>query len=157
MPAVGDICYRRRGGVYLTLPPRVRLSDGTTRTDPEQYSLDAAVMADLGYEVSTLTEADIAAMFPPPPPEAEPTPLEAGFLTPGGWRLAWQADDVALLTGLYVLAQRAEQLGVDQPVVVTDMDGVQHTLTFAEFDQLMLAYGAARAALSAEPTPEDVI
>ena len=154
MPAVGDICYRRGGGVYLTLPPRARLSDGTTRTDPDQYSLDASVMSDLGYEVSILTEEDIAAMFPPPPPPPEPTPLEAGFDTGLGWRLAWQADDVALLTGLYVLAQRAEQLGVDQPVVVTDTDGVQHTLTFAEFDQMMLAYGAARAALSAEPTPE---
>ena len=108
MPSIGDICYRRAGGVYLTLPPRVRLSDGTTRTDPAQYSLDAAVMADLGYEVSTLTEADLAAMFPPPPPPPPPTPLEAGYDTGLGWRLAWQPDDVALLTGLYVLAQRAD-------------------------------------------------
>ena len=154
MPSVGDICYRKGDGVYLTLPPRVRLSDGTTRTDPDQYSLDADVMADLGYEISLLTEADLEAMFPPPPPPPEPTPLEAGYDTGLGWRLAWQADDVALLTGLYVLAQRAEQLGVDQPVVVTDTDGQQHTLTFAEFDQMMLAYGAARAALSAETTPE---
>ena len=157
MPSVGDICYRRGGGVYLTLPHRVRLSDGTTRTDPAQYSLDPAVMADLGYETSTLTEADLDAMFPPPPPPAEPSPLEAGYETPEGWRLGWQADDVALLTGLYVLAQRAAELGVEQPVVVTDMDGQQHTLTFAEFDSLMLAYGAARAALSAEPTPEVIL
>jgi len=151
MPSVGDICYRRAGGVYLTLPPRVRLSDGTTRTDPAQYSLDAAVMADLGYEISTLTEADLAAMFPPPPPPPEPTPLEAGYDTGLGWRLAWQPDDVALLTGLYVLAQRADQLGLVQPVVVTDTEGQQHEMTFAEFDTLMLGYGAARAALSAEP------
>ena len=151
MPSVGDICYRRNGGVYLTLPPRVRLSDGTTRTDPAQYSLGAAVMADLGYEISTLTESDLAAMFPPPPPPPEPTPLEAGYDTGLGWRLAWQPDDVALLTGLYVLAQRADHLGLVQPVVVTDTEGQQHELTFEQFDTLMLGYGAARAALSAEP------
>jgi hypothetical protein len=85
-------------------------------------------------------------MFPAPP---EPTWLEAGYETPGGWRLGWQADDVALLTGLYVLAARANQLGVTQPCVVTDMSGERHTLTFSEFEALMLAYGAARAAASA--------
>jgi hypothetical protein len=48
------------------------------------------------------------------------------------------------------LASRANQLGVTQPVVVTDMSGERHTLTFAEFEMLMLGYGAARAAASAE-------
>jgi len=98
-----------------------------------------------GWTQSTLTQADLDLLYPPPP---EPTWLEAGYETPGGWRLGWQADDVALLTGLYVLAARAAQLGVSQPVVVTDMAGGRHTMTFAEFEGLMLAYGAARAAAS---------
>jgi hypothetical protein len=34
------------------------------------------------------------------------------------------------------------------------MAGVAHTLTFAEYEAIMLAYGAARAALSAPPAPE---
>lgn len=147
MPAINDSCWRDATGVAaLELPFRVTLADGSTRTDPSQWSEDAAVLAATGWTRSTLTQADLDAMFPPPP---EPTWLEAGFLTPQGWRLGWQADDVALLTGLYVLAARAAQLGVTQPVVVADMAGERHTLTFAEFEMLMLAYGAARAAASA--------
>jgi hypothetical protein len=64
--------------------------------------------------------------------------------------LGWQADDVALLTGLYVLARRAAELGFEQPVIVTDLAGERHTLTLAEYEAVMLAYGAARAALSAD-------
>lgn len=146
MPAVGDPCYRQNGVASLSLPWRVRLSDGSTRTDPEQWFADPSVRADTGWSESTLTQEDIDILFPPPPTPPEPTWLELGYDTGLGWRLAWQADDVALLTGLYVLAQRAEQLGLSQPISVTDMDGVQHTMTFAEYDQLMLAYGAARTA-----------
>ncbi|NDD53470.1 hypothetical protein EBZ39_06285, partial [bacterium] len=54
----------------------------------------------------------------------------------------------ALLTGLYVLAKRANELGQTVPCVVIDMAGERHTLTFADFETLMLAYGAARAAES---------
>ena len=144
---IGDPCYRdRNGAAALELPFRVQLPDGTTRTDPSQWSEDADVLAATGWARSTLTQADLDAMFPPAP---EPSWLEAGYETSDGWRLGWQADDVALLTGLYVLAARANQLGVTQPCVVTDMAGERHTLTFAEFEALMLAYGAARAAASA--------
>jgi len=147
MPMIDEPCWRDASGVAaLELPFRIVLPDGSTRTDPSQWSEDAGVLAAAGWTRSTLTQADLDAMFPPPP---EPTWLEAGFLTPQGWRVGWQADDVALLTGLYVLAARAAQLGVTQPVVVADMAGERHTLTFAEFEMLMLAYGAARAAASA--------
>ena len=147
MPNVGDFCYRDTSGVaVLSLPFRVQLPDGSTRTDPSQWSEDADVLAATGWTRSTLTQADLDAMFPPAP---EPSWLEAGYETSEGWRLGWQADDVALLTGLYVLAARANQLGVTQPCVVTDMDGQRHTLTFSEFEAVMLAYGAARAAASA--------
>ena len=147
MPAIGADCWRDSSGVAtLSLPFRVALPDGTTRTDPAQWSLDQAVLDATGWTRSTLTQEDLDLLYPPPP---EPTWLEAGFLTPQGWRIGWQADDVALLTGLYVLAAREAQLGVSQPVVVTDMAGERHTMTFAEFEGLMLAYGAARAAASA--------
>jgi len=150
MPTLNDPCWRDASGVAaLELPFRVQLPDGSTRTDPGQWSEDADVLAATGWARSTLTQADLDAMFPPPPPAPEPTWLEAGYATSEGWRLGWQADDVALLTGLYVLAARANQLGVTQPCVVTDVAGERHTLTFAEFEALMLAYGAARAAASA--------
>lgn len=145
---LGDPCYRDASGVaHLSLPHRVRLPDGSTRTDTSQWFADPTVREATGWSESTLDQADLDRLFPPPP---EPSWLEAGWQTPMGWRLGWQADDVALLTGLYVLAQRAVELGLEQPVVLTDMAGEQHTLTFAEFEPLMLAYGAARAAASTE-------
>ena len=151
MASVGHPCWRRDDVAALELPFRVRLPDGSTRTSPDQWCQDAAVMAATGWSASTLTQADIDRLFPAPPPPPEPTPFEAGYETGRGWRLGWQPDDVALLTGLYVLAQRAAELGVDQPVSVVDMAGVTHSLSFAEFEGIMLAYGAARAALSAGP------
>lgn len=133
----GDPCWRSAdGGVCLELPWRVILPDGTTRTDPSQWSQDDEVLAATGWTRSTLTDADIAALVPP-----EPQP--SGWVTPGGWRLRTEASDVALLTGLYVLASRREQLGLSQPVTVVDADGVRHTMTFAEFESLMFSYGAA--------------
>lgn len=147
MPAIGDPCWRdAHGAAAFSLPWRIVLPDGTTRTDPEQWSADPDALAASGWTASALTADDLAAMYPPAPP---PDPVAAGFETAAGWRLAWQPSDVALFTGLYVLGARAQQLGVTQPIVVRDMAGERHTLTFAEFEGIMLAYGAARAALVA--------
>jgi hypothetical protein len=80
-------------------------------------------------------------------PEPEPdTPdwLAAGWQTPEGWRLAWKAEDVSMLTSMYVLAKRTQELGIDQPVIVIDMQGEIHTISFNEFEVLILSYGAAR-------------
>ena len=154
MKSLNDPCWRLNGRAYLSPPDRVRLPDGTTRTDPDQWARNPAVLAATGWEASTLTQADVDRLFPQPPPEPpppEPGPLDAGYDTGLGFRLAWQPEDVALLTGLYVLGQRAEELGVEQPLVVTDTDGQPHSLTFTELDQMMLGYGSARAALSAPP------
>jgi hypothetical protein len=134
---IGDACWRDAAGVaHLDLPWRVVLPDGTTRTDPAQWCEDADVLAATGWTRSTLTADDVAALTPAPP---EP----AGWLTPGGWRIGTTPEDVSRLTSLYVLAARREQLGRGVPVAITDMDGERHALTFAEFDGLMLAYGAA--------------
>jgi len=143
MPVAGDPCWRDASGLAaMELPFRVTLPDGTTRTDPAQWGEDSDVLAATGWTRSTLTQSDLDLLYPPAPPLSW---LDAGYETGDGWRLGWQADDVALLTGLYVLAARAAQLGVSQPCVVTDMAGERHTLTFSEFEALMLAYGAARA------------
>lgn len=134
---VGDPCWRDASGTAaLELPWRVVLPDGSTRTDPSQWSEDADVLAASGWHESTLTQQDIDAIDPPPPPVR-------GWTTPGGWRLGVTSGDVAMLTGLYVLAARREQLGPSRPVVVIDVDGVPHSMPFAEFEVLMLAYGAA--------------
>lgn len=147
---IGDPCWRDGAGeAHLALPFRVTLPDGSTRTDPDQWSLDPAVMEATGWAASTLTQSDLDRLFPPPPPPPPDAWLGEGWESPHGWRLGWRADDVALLTGLYVLAKRAAELGIAQPVVVTDMMGERHSLTFAQFEPLMLAYGAARAAASA--------
>jgi hypothetical protein len=147
MPSIGDPCWRDAGGLAaMELPFRVAMPDGSTRTDSTQWGEDSDVLAATGWTRSTLTQDDLDLLYPPAPPLSW---LDAGYQTADGWRLGCQADDVALLTGLYVLAARANQLGVAQPCVVTDMAGERHTLTFEEFEALMLAYGAARAAASA--------
>ena len=67
MVNIGDPCWRRNGVAFLELPFRVHLSDGSTRTDPSQWSLDEAGMAETGWAASTLTQADLDRLFPPPP------------------------------------------------------------------------------------------
>lgn len=148
MANVGDSCYRDASGVaVLGLPFRITMPDGTTRTDSSQWWLDEEARAASGYTESTLTQQDLDLLFPPSP---QPSWIELGYDTGLGWRMGWQADDVALLTGMYVLGQRAAALGIDQPVVVFDMSGVPHAMTFAEFDVLILAYGAARVQAAME-------
>ena len=149
MSKVGDPCYRKDNVPYLELPFRVVLKDGTTRTDPSQYSLEPDVMLDIGFSTSTLSQEDLDFLFPSAPSPPPKTWLELGYTTPQGWALGWTAGDVSLLTGLYVLAKRSNELGISQPCVVTDLDGNNHELSFQDFENLMLSYGAARAAASA--------
>ena len=148
MPNVGDSCYRDTNGVaVLSLPFRIAMPDGTTRTDPSQWWLDQTARAASGYTESTLTQEDLDLLFPPPP---EPSWIDTGYDTGLGWRIGWKPDDVAMLTGMYVLGQRAATLGSEQPVVVFDMLGQPHAMTFAEFDSLILSYGAARVQAAME-------
>jgi hypothetical protein len=138
---VGEPCWRdASGAAVLELPWRVILPDDTTRTDPSQWSEDAEVLAATGWQRSVLTAEDIAALTPPPPPEPP------GWTTPAGWRLPATPEAVALLTGLYVLATRREQLRIPQTITVSDTAGERHAMTFAEFDSLMLSFGATMEA-----------
>jgi len=148
MANVGDSCYRDTSGVaVLSLPFRVTMPDGSTRTDPSQWWLDEEARAASGFTESTLTQEDLDLLFPPEP---QPSWVDTGYDTGLGWRIGWKPDDVAMLTGMYVLGQRASQLGSEQPVVVFDMQGQPHAMTFPNFDSLILAYGAARVQAAME-------
>jgi len=53
----GESCYRLNGGPPLfSLPHRVKLPDGSTRTDPGQWF--SAVGESLGYTASTVTQEE---------------------------------------------------------------------------------------------------
>jgi hypothetical protein len=125
------------------------MPDGSTRTDPSQWWLDQTARAASGYTESTLTQEDLDLLFPP---SSQPSWIDLGYDTGMGWRMGWQADDVALLTGMYVLVKRALKFGIEQPVVVFDIEGQPHVMTFAEYDMLILAYGAARVQAAIEAT-----
>lgn len=76
--------------------------------------------------------------------------VRQGFKTNDGWRLGLTPEDVTLLTGNFVLAKEADALGAPIPPVI-DMDGVPHEMDgIEELTAIMLGYGQARAALSAE-------
>ena len=137
---IGDPCWRDASGVAaMELPWRVYLPDGTPRTDPSQWSQEPEVLAVTGWHRSTLNADDVEALTPPAPA----VPVEPSWQTPAGWSLYTTPGAVSLLTGLYVLAARREQLGQGQTISVTDTAGERHSLTFAEFDAIMLAYGKA--------------
>lgn len=73
-----------------------------------------------------------------------------GFDTGHGWRIGMTPQDVSLLTGQFVLSKEADAAGLDLPPII-DTEGVPHSLeSIEELTALMLAYGQARAALSAE-------
>jgi hypothetical protein len=62
MMQIGDFCYRLNGVAVLEMPWRIRLSDGSTRTDPSQYTLIDGLLESLGYVESVLTQEDIDAI-----------------------------------------------------------------------------------------------
>tara|TARA_R100000664_G_scaffold26378_1_gene36551 strand:+ start:297 stop:803 length:507 start_codon:yes stop_codon:yes gene_type:complete len=76
--------------------------------------------------------------------------LKNGWTTQYGWSLGLDIPDVALLNGNFVLAKEADSLGISGSVFVVDISGKSHELSFPELTALMLQYGQARAALSAE-------
>jgi hypothetical protein len=75
--------------------------------------------------------------------------LQEGFSTGQGWKLKMLPADVTLLTGNYVLAKEAAALGGEIPPVIDAVGGV-HAMSMDDMTLLMLGYGQARAALSAE-------
>lgn len=76
--------------------------------------------------------------------------LKNGWQTPNGWKLGIDIQDITLLTGLFMLAKEAANLGINEPITIIDMDGQAHGLSLQELTTLMLQYGSARALLSTE-------
>jgi hypothetical protein len=57
---LGQDCWRDRSGVaHAALPFRVRMPDGSTRTDPAQWSEDAAVLEATGWARSVVVASDL--------------------------------------------------------------------------------------------------
>jgi hypothetical protein len=87
-----------------------------------------------------------------------------GFESSTGIKLGITQGDVSLLTGNFVLAKEADNLGMAIPPVV-DTAGTVHQLSMQELTNLMLEYGQSRALMSTiyadiaagsspEPAPE---
>jgi hypothetical protein len=143
---VGDPCWRGADGVaVLELPFRVVMPDGTTRTNPDEWSHDADVLAATGWARSTLTAEDVAALTPPPPPGP---PV---WITPAGWPLGLSDDDVGRVASLHYLSSRRHAAGLPVTASVIDAAGTEHTMTFAELDSLLIAYAAAVESRHATP------
>lgn len=75
--------------------------------------------------------------------------VRVGFTSTSGVRLGISTEDVALLTGNYVLAKEADAMSLPLPPVI-DADGEAHALSLPELTALMLEYGQHRASVSAE-------
>lgn len=153
--------------IVTELPFRVRLPDGSTRTDPEQWASDAETLALAGYELTDITQQDIdtkKALLESTLPIVTLEQLksgklaeldsyydnlfETGWQTPEGWYLGATVTDVSLLTGLFVLLKEAVALGLSTTMDVIDTEQVAHTLDLPTMTQLMLGYGNYRSELS---------
>lgn len=139
------------------LPWRVRLADGSTRTDPEQWSSDPEALSAAGYEETTRTPADDAYDLEQAKAEklaaidvAWSARIAAGWTVPGEtYALGIDVADVTLLLGAYTLSRDANALGLPDAVSVIDTQGQSHQYHAHTITPLMLQYGQARSAMSA--------
>ena len=157
----GDPPYYRHiaSGKVMKLPFSVRMPDGSSRTDPEQWSQDPEVMVIAGFEQTEITQEDINAMLPKLSEEKEKRIfdlqniwqygiLKEGYTTPEGWALGIDTDDVSLLTGAFLLLKESSALGLGDTTTIIDMEGIPHVLSLAEMTNLMLQYGQFRSTKS---------
>jgi len=73
-----------------------------------------------------------------------------GWVTPYGWKLGTDNQDVTLLTGAFILAKEANNMGLSTTGTVIDMDGKSHELSLQDLTILMLQYGQFRSQLSSQ-------
>lgn len=78
------------------------------------------------------------------------TTIINGWVTPYGWKLGIDTQDVTLLTGAFILAKEANNMGLSTTGTVIDMDGKSHQLSLQDMTILMLQYGQFRAELSSQ-------
>jgi S-adenosylmethionine synthetase len=74
--------------------------------------------------------------------------VKSGWTTQAGYKLGIDIQDITLLTGAFILAKEANNIGLTDPSYIVDTEGNSHGLSLLEFTQLMLQYGQARATLS---------
>jgi hypothetical protein len=76
--------------------------------------------------------------------------MSNGWTTPYGWKLGTDNQDVTLLTGAFILAKEANNMGLSTTGTVIDMDGQSHELSLQDMTILMLQYGQFRSQLSSQ-------
>ena len=161
--------YRNKSsGNIVKLSPRIRLKDGSTRTDPSKYVLDPLVMEELDIEPTTLTDKDIeiATKYKLETNKQKKRQkieqelqqkINAGFvvpknLYPAGAILGLSDQDVTLLTGAYILLKESVENNIANSTYITDKSGQVYCLSLEQMTPLMLAYGNYRSKLSIEYT-----
>lgn len=78
------------------------------------------------------------------------TDTNNGFSTPYGWKLGLTNNDVTLLTGAFLLAKEASNMGISQNATIIDTNGVSHSIAINDLTLLMLQYGQYRTELSTQ-------
>ena len=76
--------------------------------------------------------------------------MSNGWVTPYEWKLGTDNQDVTLLTGAFILAKEANNMGLSTTGTVIDMDGKSHELSLQDMTMLMLQYGQFRSQLSSQ-------
>lgn len=151
--------YRNKlTGLIEKLPNRIRLPDGSTRTDPSQWSNDPMILELSGFEITEVTQRDID--LKAPSIEEKRTALlaaldilwketaQTGWKTPYGWNLGLDISDVTLLTGAFLLLKEAVSIGLQTTTTIIDTDGSSHEIGLQDLTYLMLSYGQYRSQLS---------
>ena len=136
------------------------MPDGSTRTDPDEWSLDPSVLNVAGYIETNITQDDIDYKKPTLEnlKEQKLQQLEDywnskiidGWTSPGNWKLGLTINDVTLLTGAFLLLKEGVNLNLTSSTTIIDMDNVAHTVDLPTMTMLMLSYGQYRANLSNE-------
>jgi hypothetical protein len=155
-------------GQVKLLPFRVRMPDGSTRTNPQQWASEPAVLAASGFELTTVTQADIDAIDPPKTlnelkkekldllAQTWASVLRSGFwttldgTTENGFFLRLETADVTLLTGAFLLLKEATAIDATATTVIVDTSETPHVVDLAQMTAVMLGYGNHRALLSSE-------
>ena len=78
------------------------------------------------------------------------TTMSNGWTTPYGWKLGTDNQDVTLLTGAFILAKEANNMGLSTTGTIIDMDGKSHELSLQDMTILMLQYGQFRSQISSQ-------
>lgn len=159
--------YRKKSSGNIFKPPeRIRLKDGSTRTDPDKYLLDPLVLEDLDIELTELTqqEIEIAKNYrfqkikQSKIQNAESyfqSKISLGFVVPNniypsGAVFGLSDQDLTLLMGAYILLKESLENNFANSTYITDKNGNTYCLGLEQMTLFMLSYGNYRSKLSVE-------